>query len=724
MTISSIQKRKFLDNIYRLMYSTGISETDTVVRQPDEIEVKKEFDAYFSSNRLGLPLTNDVNLLRNSVYTNADLMNLFMARSLLNMEVLYDSVHENNEDLMNVTTILSKRLESLRNRRVGLEKKVDDILFSNSNTDGYFYSFGESFSNLQNIDLNLTTCFVDVENRKAVLPTLKSSTLDFRAPGRINLSNIKYDIIFNGATVISGQPLPSSNNIFDGLNDTSSVASYSSSSLGVCAMVLTIPLNTPFIISKIDGKLNTSSSIVTTAEIIDEANPTNAQYRRKQSNSSYDRFSFDFNPQSSGLIRITFIKYQPDTTNLGKAGDRYTFRFEIKDLIVGGQYYDKEGTLVSSPISIDAGNENKIIDAISIDASNLNPISGDINFFVAQDIDGAVNISDFDWLPISSTSNSNSGFDKIISFNGSTKNIKSIKSQTEEDGISILPLLPTGPLNEINPSTSIYSGISVYRVGVIDENDSPYNPYILDSINQISFKYVSYTDGLYKDLSSWSSVINGTNSTLQLIEMSNKEITNVPSIAFSGNLSTGVSAFLETNLLCEEILEVNHSISKAGDAIDWDLAVYLNGVKIADLQAGEVTKNITWNFIKGINKVVITFDAEGSSSGSISLMDGVSMSNYGTPFLKYYTYVDPFDFKTNRTSTDAVFTIDKYLGRKEILCRKEIKDNSRLVYYSNNINQVEKIRFRADFTRYNNPFGTPSLGEYRIKFKNSINELG
>jgi hypothetical protein len=705
------------------MYSTGVSGTDTVVRQPDEIEVKKEFDAYFSSNRLGLPLANDINLLRNSVYTNADLMNLFMAKSLLNMEVLYDSVHENNEELMKVTTILGKRLESLRSKRVGLEKKVDDILFANSNTDGYFYSFGESFSNLQNIDLNLTTCFIDTENRKAVLPTLKSSTLDFRAPGRINLSNIKYDIIFNGATVVSSQSLPDANNIFDGLNNTSSVVSYSSPNLGVCAMVLTIPLNTPFVISKIDGKINTSSSVVTTAEIIDQTNNINAQYRRKQSNSSYDRFSFDFDPQASGLLRITFIKYQPDTTNLDRKNDRYTFRFEIKDLIVGGQYYDKEGILVSSPISIDAGNENKVIDSVSIDANNLNTVNGDIKYFVAQDVEGAVNVSDFDWIPISSTSNSNSGFDKIISFDGSSKVIKSIKSQAGDNELSLLPLFSTGPLNEINPSSSIYSGVSVYRVAVIDENDSPYNPYILNSINKISFKYVSYTDGLYKDLSSWSSVINGTNSTLQLIDMPNKEITNVPSIAFSGNLSTGISGFLETNLLCDESLEVNHSISKAGDAIDWDLAVYLNGVKIADLQAGEVSKNITWNFIKGINKIVITFDTEANASGSISLMDGVSITNYGTPFLNYYTYVDPFDFKTNRTSTDSVFTIDKYLGRKEILCRKEIKDNSRIVYFSNKVNQVNKIRFKADFTRYNNPFGTPSLGEYRIKFKNNINGM-
>jgi hypothetical protein len=206
--------------------------------------------------------------------------------------------------------------------------------------------------------------------------------------------------------------------------------------------------------------------------------------------------------------------------------------------------------------------------------------------------------------------------------------------------------------------------------------------------------------------------------------MGSLAITNVPSIPISLNLSS-VSGFLQTNLLVDNATEVNHIVSKSGGAIDWNVAVYLNGNKIADIPAGQTSpiQNTTWNLTKGINKIVITFDALENASGSISLMDGVSITNYGTPFLNYYSYVDPFDFRTNRSVEDPVFTIDKYLGNKEILSRKEIKDNSRLVYYSNNSNPIESIRFRADFTRSTSPFGTPVLGGYRIKFKNGYNEL-
>jgi hypothetical protein len=705
------------------MYSTGTSTTDKVVRQPTELEVKREFDNYFSQNRIGLPLSNDINVLRNTETTNPDLMNIFMARSILNLEVLYDSIHENGEDMMSVATVLGKRLNSLRDKRTALEKKLDDILFANSNTNGYFYSFSDSFANLANVDLNLSTCFIDTEHRSAKLPTLKANALDFRAPGRVNLNNIKYDIIFNGSTVIAQGLLPDANNIFDGLNDTLSNVTYTSSVLGACAMVLTIPLNTPFVVSSIDGKLNTSSAIVTIAEIIGTNATEEVQYRRKQSNSDYDKFSFNFNPQQSGTIRITLIKYEPDVTYNDRTTDKYHYRFEIKDLIVSGQYYDKEGMLISSPISIDSGNDNKIIDAVSIEATNSNPSIGQINYFVASNIPNAVNVSDFNWIPISS-STSAAGIDQIVSFSKSIKYFKNINSIPTSANIFLNPIISSGSLNEINPSSSIYRGVSVYRVGSVPESDTPYNPYILDSVNRISFKYTSYLEGLYKDLTQWSTLVNADSSTSEVFDMGSLAITNVPSIPVSLNLSA-VSGFMQTNLLVDNATEVNHVISKSGGAIDWDVAVYLNGNRIADIPAGQVspTQNTTWNLTKGINRITITFDALDNASGTISLMDGVSIANYGTPFLNYYSYVDPFDFRTSRGIEDAVFTIDKYLGNKEILCRKEIKDNSRLVYFSNNNNPIESIRFRADFTRSTSPFATPVLNGYRVKFKNGYDEL-
>jgi hypothetical protein len=716
MSISEIQKKKFLENIYRLMYSTGVSANDKVISQPDENEIKKEFDEYFSANRIGSPLSIDVNVLRNTAKTDPDLMNIFMARSLLNLEFLYDSLDDNTKKLMNVVTLLNKKIKNLKDKRASLEKKIDNLLFSNSNTDGYFYSFSDSFANLDNIDLSFTNAFVDTENRKVTLPKLKSSALDLNSPGKISTTNITYSIYFNGAIVESKQ-LPDYNNILDGLTNTKCMVEYSSGQIGSCAMVINIPLSTPFIVSKVDGKLSTSSAVTVIAEIIDALTIGGSQFRRKQSNSDYDRFSFDFSPQSSGAIKITLIKNEADY--ISDESNKYTYNFTIRDLIVSGQYYDASAVVVSSPLSIPSGDANKVIDAVSIEAVNGNPSVGDVTFFVAEDVPGAISLSDFNWIPISSSATNDPSYDQVVSFDKSVKSFFNIKSNPSDNEIQLYPLSTNSNLSLINPSTSIYNGVSSYRIGSIPSNVEIYNPFILDAINNFSFKYVSYSSGLYLDKNRWSEILNKRDPNVNIFEPGNIEITNSPSIPIALNLNS-ISGFLQTSLLVDQETIVNNVVSKSGNAIDWNVAIFLNGTLVADIQSGLPSKEISWNFIPGINDIVVTFDSEGNSSGSISLMSGVSLSSYGTAFLNYYSYVDPFDFRVNRNSEDKVFTIDNYLGNREIISRKYIQNNSRIVYRSNDTRKVEAIRFRANITRFSNPFGTPTLNSYRVKFKNSI----
>ncbi len=718
MSISEIQKRKFLENLYRSFYSTGLNESDTALRQPNDDEIKKEFDNYFSTNRIGVPLRVDPSLLRNTPITSPEIMNNFMARYILNLDVLYDSIDDNTEKLMDSVSYLNKKIDFLKQKRIDLEKKIDSILFSISNTDGFFYSFSESFANLNNVDLSLTNAFVDTENKKTTLPKLKSNVLDFNAPGKVNYSNVQYRIMFNGNIASTDRQMPDVNNMFDGLNNTMSKVEFSSDIIGPCALIMNIPLDAPFVISKVDGKLSTGSAVTTVVELINQQNLNSSQFRRKQSNSDYDRFSFDFDPQLSGSLRITLIKHEPDYVDQLNTKNKYKYTFCIRDLIVSGQYYDANATLISSPISIPAGDVNKIIDAVSIEAVNENQNVGNINFFIAEDVQGASGISDFNWIPISSSTENSAAFDQIISFSRSNKVFKNIKSNPSTNDLKLYDESTENNLSVKNPSTSIYNGISVRRVAKLNEQDSPYNSYLLDSVNCFSFKYTSYLNGLYLDTNRWSSIINKTLENVQVFEPGNIQITNIPSIPIALNLS-GISGFLQTSLLVEEDIEAINIISKSDTSVAWDMAVYLNGTLLADMPAGVSTKEVSWSFKKGVNNIVVTFDASGTSSGSISLMSGVSISTYGVPFIKYYSYVDPFDFRINRTENDTVFTIDNYLGNNEILCRSKVNDNSRIVFQKNSNNPVSAIRFRADFSRFSSPFGTPSLGSYRIKFKNS-----
>ena len=79
-----------------------------------------------------------------------------MANSLLNLEILYDLVWENNNEILSVITSLNNRLEHLRAKRKKVESTIDQLIFSNENSDGFFYSFLDSYSTVDNVDLNIS----------------------------------------------------------------------------------------------------------------------------------------------------------------------------------------------------------------------------------------------------------------------------------------------------------------------------------------------------------------------------------------------------------------------------------------------------------------------------------------------------------------------------------------------------------------------------------------
>lgn len=723
MTIANIQKRKFLDVLYKLLYTSGSQiindeQTDAAraAKQPDEREVKREFDSYVTQNRLGRALNVDWNRLRNTTVTNPDLMNELMARSILNIEVLYDSVYENNQNMMSVVSILNRRVDYLKSKRSSLERRIDDLLFSISNTDGYFYSYTENFSSTKNIDLNLTTGFIDTVNRKATISKLKSNLIDTLAPGVLSLESIKYKIIFNGQEAVP--PTMADNagpisNMFDGLTDTYWKVQYSARQQGVCAMVLDIPINSSNVISKLDGRLLGRAASTVVAEILNSQASLPSQFRRKNSTEDYDSFSFDFSPQATGRIILSIIKTEPDYIE----GNDYKYEFGIRSLLLTSEYYDLQGTVITSPLSIPSGNANKVIDAVSIESKNENPTIGGVTYYVAPDVQGAETIFDFDWVGISPLNSSDSSFDKIINFRGTNANIKTISSA---EGVSVIPFIPLSQDTNLatkNPTNSIYNGVSTYRIARIYDEDEIFSPYILDSINNFKFYHTTYNQ-VPRTTREWSDLINGNNTSAQISTESRIEITSVPSIAVGLNL-TNISGYLETNLLVTEDVTVSHTFSKDSTASDWFVRIYLNGNEICSSPSGETSRVITWALKKGTNNIVIIFDAEGSSNGTLSLMDGTQISRYGVPFIKYYSYVDSFDFRSNRTERDLVFTIDKVNGVKEILSRHQIGENSRFTFYKNNLNLVEAIRIRVDMTRSGSPFSSPSISNLKIRFKNN-----
>jgi len=708
MNIATIQKRKLLNNIYKLYYSSGT--------KPTEGEIRNIFNQYFFFNKLGSPLSVDYTLLQSISLTDVNIINELMANSIFNLEVLYESIIENNEELFSAVTALNNKLENLKNKRKKLEGKVDQLLFSNNNSDGYFYSYLENFSNLDNIDMNLTSAFIDVDNGQAKIPKITSSISNVLTYDNIITSAASYSVSSNGQTIASNVNINNFDVVFDGLNDTYWSYDFATAAPTVVSLSIRIPLTSAFNISKISGTLLTSSPIATGVTLQSPVQSIADEVFFKNSKSDYNRFSFSVPARQYSNLIITFTKSEPDRV-IANSNNPYVYSFGLRELVVGSEYYDKSAVIVSEPIGISTRqNENLLIASVSLDVDSQILSGTSAKYYVCSDIGDVDNLSSFNWIPIEPLNSSGSSFSKIVNLLGSNKRIKYIDS-TNADLISIPLNNDSQNLNELNPSKLPNSDVTAYRLSAVDNAEVFIEPFMLANINCLRQYHVininsdsSTTVPMYKSLESWSERIKDKVNYQVYETILTNQFNQI-----SPKINSPSSGFISFSMMMDKATKVSHSISKSRD--DFNLAVYLNNVLISDLPSGKSSSNIEWNFVEGINNIVITYDKNFSGLIDFNIMSSARITDYGTMFLDYYNYLDPIEFRRRANADINVFTIDNFLGRREIISSKEISSRSMIQYYAKDSVDVNYVRYRVDLDRYENPLQSPIIDSIRVKFK-------
>ena len=703
MNIGEIQKIKFLNNLYRILYSSGI--------QPDEREVKKIFNRYFSINKFGSPVKIPYEIFRDTSIVDPNLLNQSMAAAGLNVEVLYDFLNQNNEDLYKIVTALNKRLNNLKTKRKKLEAKVDELLYANANSDGFFYSYVENFSSTDNIDMALTSALVDTDASQACIPQISSDLIDAKAPGIISASSISYSISFNGSTVVSETAVPANEiqNIFDGLNNTYASFSYRSNTIGIVSLTLKMAIGSSYGISKIHGTTLSRTPTSIYAALAPVYANAIIEERFKDGSLDYDKFSFIFPGNKYSNLTLIMYKHEPDEIIAGSDAP-YLYNFGLRDLYVMSQYYDKNATVISKPISLpESDNANLSINSVSIDPVYEVVDKTDIKFFVAEDVDGAETISDFSWIPISPYKQNNNSYDKIINFGIEDFKFKFLDINDNINSLKLIPLTTEQQLS--NPSLNIYPGLSVYKVAEVPENEQLISPYILSSINSYRRYFAPYQSGAYSDLLRWTTIIRDQQYT-----GSPAYLKDQTSVVNPGTWDSG-SGFLETTIFCKEEKQISATVFKSDN--NFDMAVYLNNEQIANIPTGSRSKEVDFNFVIGANSIIITYDKSTYGDINFSPIVGRDLSEFGDVYVDYYTYLNPVDFKNLTDSNKLFFTIDTINSTKYILSSKEIKAKSKIYYYDNNSSQISSIRFRIDLHRFDNPLATPVVDLMRVKFKHN-----
>lgn len=712
MDIATVQKQKFLNNIYRIMYSDGT--------KPSEQEVRKAFTSYATNNPLGLPISVDYNRLQISNMTDVDLLNELMVSSVFNLEILYDSIFENNQQLFSIVTALNNKLNGLRARRKKLEAKVDQLLFANSNSDGYFYSFFETFSGLDKLDMSLTTAYVDLVNNNVTLPKITNAVSDSIINNKIVPSGATYSAVMNDVTLVSDSAIENFDFVLDGLNDTYWNYEFKSDDLGIASVSITIPLDGSYIISKIDGTLLTSSPCSVYMRATPVATGGEDQVRVRDSKDDYTKFSFSIPADYYSSIALTLVKVEPDRLESSTSG-LYVYSFGLRDLFISSAYYDSRAILVSAPISIPSSdNKNLAISAVSVEVDSEILPGTNIQYYIAPNIDSASEVGSFNWFRIEPSELGST--QNVVQL--SSSNIRSKYIDSTDSDLIFIPEVSTSSgsvnNNDLNPTTLPFTNKTIFRLCSIDPSEKFIEPYILAGLGSLRHYSILLASSrldtqMYRSLDKWREMINNNNGEVYMDFIANQTTSISPGV-FSAS-----AGLLESKVMCSTDQSATHTVTKSRS--DFNLAIYLNGAMIGDLPSGTESRSIEWNFVRGINTITVSYDKNFSGLASFNLMTGKTLDEYGTVFLDYFNYLDPIEFRNSPTIEGNTFTIDKLNGNTEILSFKKIANRSMLKYYSNVSDLITAVRYRADLVRFDNPLQSPTIDAVRLKFKHNDNDF-
>jgi hypothetical protein len=734
MSLENIQKKRFLETIYKIYYSLG--------SQPSTEEISSIYGRYFSRFKPGQPLPVPFNDLNSSSYIDIDKLNRILVHTGFNLDVLYEDYHEELEQLYDLVSAFKFRIDNLKSRRAELEKAVDDHLLAINNTNGYYFAFTEAFNNTNHTDLNNTTAVIDTVARKASLPKETSGLFNYVGNVLNKVSNATVDLYLDGQTKISQQSTDFSN-VFNGLNNSEWSMKYESTTIGICTLKINVPVtlyNTETSgISVVEGRLNSQKPVETSILVIDPIDRSKSLFFTKDSATDYDNFSFNFSTKKTSMIEIYLTKVEPDYVSDKNGQVNYIYDFRIEELIITAPYYSSSAIYVSKSIGLpNAQNPDLAIDEVVFDAEQQVPAGTAINYYVAVDNGTSTDINSFNWIAISPASEKNASQPSVIDFKG-TKLIESslnTQSGTSIDSTfdSMIRIPRTTTYN--NPiqayfyqNDSLSRDFNVYRLCKFPKNSEPYEPYILESVtnNQIQTSYVT---GTALDRTTWQEIISGTRNDIVYTTAfssigSSQEFYQAQNVPFG-------SIYLTTNVFMDKPLTLTKNFLKSLDAQYWDVNVYLNGVELSNagmLAPGILSASLTWNFNKGQNTILIiinkstnTTSGVGTSfNGSISLMENQSLLTIPNAkvYRNYLSYVKIEDLRNKYSNYDNVFSVINYENNNEIVYRRteEIKDGSKVYYYTNNQDRPQYIKLRADLFRGSDSYSSPALNSFTLKFK-------
>lgn len=723
MSISNIQKKRIFNHVSRALYASG--------ERPRLIDIATLVGEYFARYPAGNPLPIPEAVFRREARSSAERMNQLLAHTNENLDVLYENAFEHTQELMLLYSIVNTHLERLRTKRSRLIAKLDDYMLALLETDGYFYNTSDSFADISLTDISLTTAFIDVEAGAVTLPFLSGRT---KVMPSASYGNPTVNVTLNDLPIAHTELMPFSGAI-DGLTNTVWGVQVQAPQPGEVVCTVTLPIGRtgePVSMSRFEFDPHTISPVQLWMHVRDlnlEESQLQSDDDRMvqfggQIRTSISKIVLHNEPIVTNYIKLTLRKTQPDYEQTNGNTKSFHYIFGAKELQIIEEHFDRTATFVSKPLSLPTDlEEEAVIDAVALAVELHNPLDTSTSFYVAAEPDTVDNpdLSDFDWRPINPIDALDySEGEQIVRFDGAATTYKNITSAPTGSDLELIPLDSTNSdPTKRNPTVTIIEGSQIYRIAAFDTKVLTESVKLEEGINSTRIYYTEFTPSAVEGLDYWADVLNGdlpSNVVYGRIDTGNE-------FFYGGDIGdSSKSVYVEAYIDCDREHEVVlRELRKADvNAELWEVRAYLNGAEMGFLPVGTDSLNIPWRFREGRNHIILlinipptTESSPNSYLGTLELMGGDALFNYGAVRLDTWQHVDLFHMQHNEVGEPKTFTIHN----GEIISRRKPSTDFRLRYATATGEAPDAVRLRVDMSRsIDNSTVSPLLSGYRLKF--------
>lgn len=703
MSIRRIQTERALEGVVRDVYSAG--------RQPPLGDITARLAKFLARNPAGVP-QRAVDIPAGTA--DPEHYNSILRALAINLSVLYEAALDQVDDVLQITSSLQTDLQRLTTMRRKIEAKIDDYLLSLYNTDGYFYSASDTFSTTELTDLTLTSAQVDTVVGAVVLPTITSMTKKV-SPQTISQPTLRVV----GANLPIRTLAPFAGAIQDGLSNTLWAFEVESDTPREVVVEVTVPLGNGMVPVEI-SRFDIAPYGVSPVQVFVHTRNTGAWIPFGNSvQTSSNKMSFNSPVVSATHLSFTLRKTKHDYTDTSSGQMRYRYIFGATAISILEQAYDLNATFVSSPLGLPEDLETEtVIDGVSLVVDEEVPSQTDMTYSVAVDVPGATQLSDFTWHTLLPIDSRNQG-DKIVRFEGAAWQRVFIAKDAKAPNVAMVPIdTVNSDLAKRNPSSNIIPGVNVYRIAPFEDNALLNSVTMLEGVKTTRIYSRPY-DVNATTQKYWADAILYNNAILT----DDHGRINPGAEFFTGSDIgvSGRSVYVETTLACDRDYETFLAEFQKSDerSQQWDVRVFHGGRELGHLPPGVKSMQLPWTLRQGQNhislivQIPLTGTVPDLYTGSVNLMGGMDVHQFGETYLAEWRYVPYYDMQYKETGEDKTFTFHN----GEIISRHKPSNNFLLRFAYSTGNGPTAIRFRADLKRTTNTASvSPQLRSYRLRF--------